>query len=119
MVYIDSMEKDCEETNQEEIEANLFAAELLMPTKFLVKDLRELGTVDDEELVGTLAHSTRSPIDQRRPGRGRLVVGFILLARWAHCTLDTRRLRQTAKERKSSSGVRDPHDRFPDGQGRD
>ncbi len=39
----------------EEIEANLFAAELLMPTRFLLKDLRELETADDEELISTLA----------------------------------------------------------------
>lgn len=38
----------------DEIEANRFAAELLMPTKFLEKDIAELGSIDmenDEHLI--------------------------------------------------------------------
>lgn len=40
----------------EEVEANLFAAELLMPTKLLLKDLRQLHDANDEELISTLAN---------------------------------------------------------------
>ena len=41
----------------EENEANLFAAELLMPERFLVKDVEKIGTVDllEEGVLGKLA----------------------------------------------------------------
>lgn len=40
-----------------EVEANLFAAELLMPADFVARDLQELGTVDllDDETIKSLA----------------------------------------------------------------
>ena len=45
-------------TEIEEREANLFAAELLMPIQFLEKDVEEVGTFDllDEEVLGELAN---------------------------------------------------------------
>ena len=44
-------------TNIEEKEANLFAAELLMPASFLSRDVEEIGTIDlmDEEVLQELA----------------------------------------------------------------
>ena len=41
----------------EEIESNVFAAELLMPARFLQKDLEKIATLDlnDEEVVANLA----------------------------------------------------------------
>jgi Zn-dependent peptidase ImmA (M78 family) len=44
-------------TDLEEKEANLFAAELLMPEKFLVKDVQTIGTVDvlDEDVIKRIA----------------------------------------------------------------
>ena len=39
-------EESSKGTNESEIEANLFAAELLMPKQFLEEDLRKLGPVD-------------------------------------------------------------------------
>jgi Zn-dependent peptidase ImmA (M78 family) len=39
-------EESSKGTNENEIEANLFAAELLMPVRFLEADLRKLGPVD-------------------------------------------------------------------------
>jgi Zn-dependent peptidase ImmA (M78 family) len=54
-------EESSEGTNVEEIEANLFAAELLMPASFLQEDLKVYGTLDflDEgsldEVLNTLA----------------------------------------------------------------
>jgi Zn-dependent peptidase ImmA (M78 family) len=47
-----------EGTSEEEMEANLFAAELLMPANFLQRDVAKLGTafdVDDELQVARLA----------------------------------------------------------------
>ena len=46
-----------EGTDQEEQEANLFAAELLMPASFLEEDLEELDPVDleDEAVIAMLA----------------------------------------------------------------
>ncbi|MGD9724443.1 MAG: ImmA/IrrE family metallo-endopeptidase [Pirellulales bacterium] len=43
--------------NIEEIEANLFAAELLMPKEFLDRDLADIDSVDlvDEEVIADLA----------------------------------------------------------------
>jgi Zn-dependent peptidase ImmA (M78 family) len=44
--------------NVEEMEANLFAAELLMPVSFLKKDLKGIPDVDlvDEEVISNLAN---------------------------------------------------------------
>jgi Zn-dependent peptidase ImmA (M78 family) len=44
-------------TDVEEKEANLFAAELLMPAHFLAHDVEEIGTIDllDEEVLQELA----------------------------------------------------------------
>jgi Zn-dependent peptidase ImmA (M78 family) len=44
-------------TNEKEMEANLFAAELLMPKKFLDADLAKLGGLDlfEDEVLGDLA----------------------------------------------------------------
>jgi Zn-dependent peptidase ImmA (M78 family) len=44
-------------TDVEEKEANLFAAELLMPAHFVAKDVEEIGTIDllDEEVLQELA----------------------------------------------------------------
>jgi Zn-dependent peptidase ImmA (M78 family) len=44
-------------TDIEEKEANLFAAELLMPAHFLAKDVEEIGTIDliNEEVLQELA----------------------------------------------------------------
>lgn len=44
-------------TDIEEKEANLFAAELLMPARFLKQDVEEIGTIDimDEEVLQELA----------------------------------------------------------------
>jgi len=44
-------------TNIEEKEANLFAAEVLMPGHFLARDVDKIGTVDliDEEVIRNLA----------------------------------------------------------------
>lgn len=44
-------------TDEEEKEANLFAAELLMPAKFIERDVDEIGTIDlmDEEVLKDLA----------------------------------------------------------------
>ena len=49
--------KSSEGTDLEEKEANLFAAELLMPEQFLAKDLLSLGSIDlfDEIQLGKLA----------------------------------------------------------------
>lgn len=41
--------KSSEGTDLEEKEANLFAAELLMPRQFLERDVAEIGVVDLEE----------------------------------------------------------------------
>jgi Zn-dependent peptidase ImmA (M78 family) len=45
-------------TDIEEKEANLFAAELLMPARFVRRDIDEIGTIDllDEEVIGELAN---------------------------------------------------------------
>jgi Zn-dependent peptidase ImmA (M78 family) len=50
-------ERSAEGTDVEEKEANLFAAELLMPARFLEQDIVDLGGASllDEELVGQLA----------------------------------------------------------------
>jgi Zn-dependent peptidase ImmA (M78 family) len=50
-----------EGTNPEEVEANLFAAELLMPEEFLARDMDQLGSPDllDEDFVGQLAKKYR------------------------------------------------------------
>lgn len=44
-------------TDAQEKEANLFAAELLMPVGFLARDVQEIGTIDllDEEILKDLA----------------------------------------------------------------
>lgn len=44
-------------TDSEEKEANLFAAELLMPAHFLAKDVEEIGAIDllDEDVLQELA----------------------------------------------------------------
>lgn len=44
-------------TDNEEKEANLFAAELLMPAHFLKQDIEDIGTIDimDEEVLQELA----------------------------------------------------------------
>lgn len=44
-------------TDEEEKEANLFAAELLMPAKFIERDIDEIGTIDlmDEGVLKELA----------------------------------------------------------------
>jgi Zn-dependent peptidase ImmA (M78 family) len=44
-------------TDEEEKEANLFAAELLMPARFLERDIRQIGAFDllDEEVIQKLA----------------------------------------------------------------
>lgn len=46
-----------EGTDVEEKEANLFAAELLMPARFLEKDMKRIGTVDllEEDVLKELA----------------------------------------------------------------
>jgi Zn-dependent peptidase ImmA (M78 family) len=46
-----------EGTNIEEQEANLFAAELLMPESFLEEDIQSIDVVDleDEEVIANLA----------------------------------------------------------------
>lgn len=46
-----------EGTDPEEKEANLFAAELLMPARFLEKDIEKIGTVDllEEDVLRDLA----------------------------------------------------------------
>jgi Zn-dependent peptidase ImmA (M78 family) len=46
-----------EGTNIEEKEANLFAAELLMPDRFLEKDVKSIDVVDlvDESVIAKLA----------------------------------------------------------------
>jgi Zn-dependent peptidase ImmA (M78 family) len=43
----------------EEIESNLFAAELLMPARFLQKDLEKIASLDlnDEDVVTKLANN--------------------------------------------------------------
>jgi len=48
-------------TNLDEKEANLFAAELLMPKSFIERDLEEIGAVDlnDERTIKTLAEKYR------------------------------------------------------------
>lgn len=53
--------KSSEGTDVEEVEANLFAAELLMPEHFLFQDIEHLGGIDflDEQTVGRLAHKYR------------------------------------------------------------
>ncbi len=53
--------KSSEGTDDEEKEANLFAAELLMPQAFLLKDITELGQVDleNEESLRQLAEQYR------------------------------------------------------------
>jgi|SRR5579885_229560 Zn-dependent peptidase ImmA (M78 family) len=43
----------------EEIQANQFAAELLMPTAFLMRDLNKIGRLDDDRLVQFLARKYR------------------------------------------------------------
>lgn len=50
-------ERTSEGTDEAEIEANRFAAEILMPEDFLRSDLNELGpvTADDEEAITWLA----------------------------------------------------------------
>ena len=50
----DQAKKD---TDSEEKEANLFAAELLMPVRFLDRDIRNIGSLDliDEDVVAALA----------------------------------------------------------------
>ena len=50
-----------EGTDADEVEANLFAAELLMPAKFLQRDIEELGSVDilDEGALARLAKKYR------------------------------------------------------------
>jgi Zn-dependent peptidase ImmA (M78 family) len=48
--------KSAEGTNNKEIEANRFAAELLMPRKFLEKDLANMALdVEDESTINELA----------------------------------------------------------------
>lgn len=44
-------------TDDEEKEANLFAAELLMPARFVAKDIEKIGTFDllDEEVIKDMA----------------------------------------------------------------
>lgn len=44
-------------TDVEEKEANLFAAEILMPSRFLDRDVRRIGTIDllDEDAIQNLA----------------------------------------------------------------
>ena len=44
-------------TDPEEMEANLFAAELLMPARFLMKDIKEIGSFDasDADSINELA----------------------------------------------------------------
>lgn len=42
-------------TSDKEIEANIFAAHLLMPSHFLAKDLRKGFDIEDDQLVGQLA----------------------------------------------------------------
>ena len=46
-------------TNVEEVEANLFAAELLMPRRLLARDLEQIHAVDilDDEFFSRLAQS--------------------------------------------------------------
>jgi Zn-dependent peptidase ImmA (M78 family) len=53
--------KSSEGTNVEEVEANLFAAELLMPEHFLFQDIEQFGGIDllDEKTVGWLAQKYR------------------------------------------------------------
>lgn len=53
--------KASEGTSIEEKEANLFAAEILMPTEFLEKDLRDVEDVDlvDEGVIAALARRYR------------------------------------------------------------
>jgi len=43
--------------DEDEMEANLFAAELLMPRRFIERDLRDLGSIDinDDETIAELA----------------------------------------------------------------
>ncbi len=50
-------DKSSKGTNPEEIEANLFAAELLMPQDLLAKDIPDNARIDpeDEETIGALA----------------------------------------------------------------
>jgi Zn-dependent peptidase ImmA (M78 family) len=54
-------QQSSEGTNPEEMEANLFAAELLMPERFLVEDIQHLGSLDllDEERITRLARKYR------------------------------------------------------------
>jgi Zn-dependent peptidase ImmA (M78 family) len=42
-----------------EIQANQFAAELLMPTAFLMRDRNRMGRVDDDRMVQLLARKYR------------------------------------------------------------
>ena len=47
--------KSSQGDDREEIEANAFAAELLMPEEFVRRDMAELGNVIDENEIGDLA----------------------------------------------------------------
>ena len=53
--------KSSEGTNEEEMEANLFAAELLMPEEFLAEDIRGFDFLDhvDESRISELAKKYR------------------------------------------------------------
>lgn len=50
-------ERSAEGTDIQEVESNLFAAELLMPIKFLREDLHQFGTLNllDEQKIESLA----------------------------------------------------------------
>jgi len=47
--------KSSKAVDPEEMEANRFAAELLMPTEFLVRDIEDLENFDPESVVALLA----------------------------------------------------------------
>ena len=55
--YCDCREESMSIADEQEREANLFAMELLMPRKFLLKDLRALGSIDmcDDSNIRKLA----------------------------------------------------------------
>jgi Zn-dependent peptidase ImmA (M78 family) len=61
--------------NPEEMEANRFAAELLMPTHFLVRDIEELRSVDHQSL-DSLAKRYRVSVQAMRIRVGNF--GFII-----------------------------------------
>ncbi len=57
--HVANDDKSSKAVQWEEIQANQFAAVLLMPTAFLVRDLNRIGRVDDDHIVQLLARKCR------------------------------------------------------------